>query len=41
MRIIETRNLTKVYGTNGNAVHALRGVDVAIDQGEFVALIGP
>jgi putative ABC transport system ATP-binding protein len=39
--IIETRTLTKVYGANGNAVHALRGVDVTVTKGEFVALIGP
>jgi putative ABC transport system ATP-binding protein len=41
MRIIETRDLTKVYGSNGNAVHALRGIDLDVEQGEFVALIGP
>jgi putative ABC transport system ATP-binding protein len=41
MKIIETRDLTKVYGSNGNAVHALRGIDLTIEQGEFVALIGP
>src|SRR5205809_648464 len=41
MNIIETRELTKVYGENGNAVHALRGIDLDIERGEFVALIGP
>ncbi len=41
MKIIETRGLTKVYGSNGNAVHALRGIDLDIERGEFVALIGP
>ena len=41
MNIIETRGLTKVYGENGNAVHALRGIDLKVEQGEFVALIGP
>ena len=41
MRIIETRGLEKVYGSNNNAVHALRGVDLNIESGEFVALIGP
>jgi putative ABC transport system ATP-binding protein len=41
MRIIETRGLEKVYGSNNSAVHALRGVDLDIEQGEFVALIGP
>jgi putative ABC transport system ATP-binding protein len=41
MRIIETRGLTKVYGSNGNAVHALRGIDLDVERGELVALIGP
>jgi putative ABC transport system ATP-binding protein len=41
MRIIETMGLEKVYGSNNNAVHALRGVDLDIESGEFVALIGP
>jgi putative ABC transport system ATP-binding protein len=41
MNIIETRGLSKVYGANGNAVHALRGVDLVVERGEYVALIGP
>ncbi|HEX4963489.1 MAG TPA: ABC transporter ATP-binding protein [Thermoanaerobaculia bacterium] len=41
MNIIETRGLTKVYGSNGNAVHALRGIDLKVERGEYVALIGP
>ena len=39
--IIETAGLTKTFGANGAAVHALRGVDMTISKGEFVALIGP
>lgn len=39
--IIETKGLTKVFGGNGVAVHALRGVDLVVERGEFVALIGP
>jgi putative ABC transport system ATP-binding protein len=39
--IIETRGLTKVFGSNGMAVHALRGIDLTVRRGEFVALVGP
>ena len=41
MNIIETRGLTKTYGSNGVAVHALRGIELDVERGEFVALIGP
>jgi putative ABC transport system ATP-binding protein len=40
-KIIEAVGLEKTYGSNGTAVHALRGVDLAVERGEFVALIGP
>ena len=39
--VIETRGLTKVFGANGNAVHALRGIDLDVARGEFIALVGP
>jgi putative ABC transport system ATP-binding protein len=41
MNIIETQGLTKTFGNNGAAVHALRGIDLEIRRGEFIALIGP
>jgi putative ABC transport system ATP-binding protein len=38
--VIELRAVTKVYGTGGAAVEALRGVDLRINRGEFVAVMG-
>jgi putative ABC transport system ATP-binding protein len=39
--VLEVRNLTKVYPMGDVEVHALRGVSLAIEQGEFVVLLGP
>lgn len=39
--IIETKNLTKTYQTGRVDVHALKGVDLTFDRGEFVAIMGP
>jgi len=39
--IIQTHNLTKVYGMGDIQVHALDGVDVRIEENEFVAIMGP
>jgi putative ABC transport system ATP-binding protein len=39
--IIKVEHLTKVYGSGVIAVRALDGVDLTIDEGEFVAIMGP
>jgi len=39
--LIELRGVTKVYGTGSAAVEALRGIDLRIYTGEFVAIMGP
>jgi putative ABC transport system ATP-binding protein len=38
--LIELRGVTKVYGTGSAAMQALRGVDLRIQRGEFVAVMG-
>lgn len=38
--LIDVSEMTKVYGEGNTAVHALRGVSLSIDHGEFVAIIG-
>ncbi|GFI43403.1 bacitracin export ATP-binding protein BceA [Lachnospiraceae bacterium] len=40
MSILSTKNLVKQYGKEPNVVNALNGVNISIDQGEFVAIIG-
>lgn len=39
--LIELQGVTKVYGSGDAAMHALRGVDLKIDAGDFVAVMGP
>jgi putative ABC transport system ATP-binding protein len=39
--LIEVRELTKVYGREAVAVRALDGINLAIDEGDFVAIMGP
>lgn len=40
MTILETKNLKKIYGIGEAAVHALDGVDLQVQNGEFVAIVG-
>ncbi len=40
-KIVEVKNATKVYKQGSVDVHALRGLDLTIDKGEFTAIYGP
>ena len=39
--VFEAKGVTKIYQTGEVAVHALRGVDFALDEGDMVVLLGP
>jgi putative ABC transport system ATP-binding protein len=41
MAIIETHDLWKTYVMGTEEIHALRGVSISIDKGEYVAIMGP
>ncbi|NOZ34209.1 MAG: ATP-binding cassette domain-containing protein [Chlorobi bacterium] len=41
MTIIETKNLHKTYKESEIEVHAVRGIDLSFEQGEFTAIVGP
>ncbi len=38
--LIEIQGMTKVYGMDEATVHALAGVDITVDKGEFIAIMG-
>lgn len=40
MEILKTTDLIKTYGKGDNEVHALRGVNLDVQKGEFVAIVG-
>ena len=41
MALIETRDLWKTYQMGDEQIHALRGVSIKLDRGEYVAIMGP
>ena len=41
MSLLELRDVSKVYGTGPAEVHALRGVDLSVEAGAMVAVMGP
>lgn len=40
MNILEIKNLRKIYGTGETQVAALKGIDMTVERGEFVAIVG-
>ncbi len=38
--VLDVRDVTKIYGTGEATVHALRGVSLTVDRGDFVAIMG-
>src|SRR5690606_5395330 len=41
MKIIETKEISKVYRMGNNTVNALQSISISIDKGEYVAFMGP
>jgi putative ABC transport system ATP-binding protein len=40
-RVLELRDVQQVYGDGDAAVHALRGINLAVEHGDYVAIMGP
>ena len=41
MKVIDIKNVHKIYNESEVKVHAVRGVDLSFDEGEFAAIVGP
>ena len=41
MKVIEIKNVEKVYNDSEVQVHAVNGVDLSFEEGEFAAIVGP
>lgn len=41
MKVIDIKNVHKIYNESEVKVHAVRGVDLTFDEGEFAAVVGP
>lgn len=40
MTILQTKDLKKIYGSGETAVHALDGLNLSVEKGEFLAIVG-
>ncbi len=41
MHVVRTESLTKIYGDSGQPVHALREINLTVEKGELLAVMGP
>lgn len=41
MKVIDVKNVHKIYNESEVKVHAVRGIDLEIEEGEFAAIVGP
>lgn len=41
MSLIEVKNVKKIFGKDDNKVEALRGIDLKVEEGEMLAIMGP
>lgn len=39
--ILKMENVKNLFGSGHNEIQALKGIDLAVNQGEFVSIIGP
>src|SRR5262245_30733986 len=40
MAYLELKNVSKSFGANGSCAEVLRGINLAVEKGEFVAIVG-
>ncbi|MDR0407284.1 MAG: MacB family efflux pump subunit [Holosporales bacterium] len=40
MKIIEIKNINKYFGNNSNKIHILKDINISIEKGDFVAIVG-
>ena len=41
MKVLEIKNVHKVYNSSEVRVHAVNGIDLVFEKGEFAAIVGP
>ena len=41
MNLIELQNVKKDYPLGATTVHAIRGIELAIKEGDFISIVGP